>query len=212
MSTSTAPQVWLDHVVVGIDDLDRGIASFEAMTGVRPQYCGEHPALGTHNALASLGPGRYLEILAARPGASVDERFADVVGCTTLTPVMWALATDNVNEIQRRITAAGFNADAPAPGSRVTPDGDTVRWSMFMMQDGLPANAPFFTGWEPTTRHPSATSPEGCSAGDLSVSSPDAAELERLLDTIGFSMSVGPGQKGLAMLLDTPKGAVKLGA
>ena len=50
-----SPRSWLDHFVIGIDDLDKGIKSFADMSGVMPEFGGEHPTLGTHNALVSLG-------------------------------------------------------------------------------------------------------------------------------------------------------------
>ena len=91
---SGTPRVWLDHFVVAIDDLDRGIEAFESLTGVRPVFGGEHPALGTHNALVSLGGEQYLEILAPRPGAEVSPLFGEAGRFPTLTPYLWAVATD----------------------------------------------------------------------------------------------------------------------
>jgi len=207
----TRPRVWLDHFVVGIDDLEAGIETFETLTGVRPLKAGEHPALGTHNALVSLGPNRYLELLAPRPGASVDPRFRYVSGCQQLTPVLWALATDEVDELQRRVTSAGFHADTPAPGSRVTSDGDTVRWTMFWMQSEAPPNSPFFTSWDAATRHPSTTTPTGCSLQSFELSSPSSEALVRLLDTVGFTARVAAGPRRLTVSLDTPNGTVVLG-
>jgi hypothetical protein len=56
--------VGIDHVILGINDLERGVREFESKTGVAPKRGGEHPGRGTQNALVSLGDGRYLEILA----------------------------------------------------------------------------------------------------------------------------------------------------
>ena len=56
ISVSTASAAQIDHVILGIDDLDRGVKAFEAATGVKPVYGGKHPG-GTHNALVSLGDG-----------------------------------------------------------------------------------------------------------------------------------------------------------
>ena len=48
-AVAAAPAAQIDHILLGIDDLDRGVKAFEESTGVKPVYGGTHPG-GTHNA------------------------------------------------------------------------------------------------------------------------------------------------------------------
>src|SRR5689334_1224334 len=94
----SAPRV--DHVMLGVADLDAGVREFEERTGVAPRYGGEHPRLGTHNAIASLGDGTYVEIIAPRPGTATAPGLEALRTLGHPTPVGWAVAVANVADFR----------------------------------------------------------------------------------------------------------------
>jgi hypothetical protein len=200
------PAATLDHVILGIDDLARGVERFTAMTGVTPKIGGEHPGRGTHNALVSLGPGRYLEILAPTKAGTMDPR----VKHAELTFAGFALGTRDIADVVRRLRGAGLAAGDPAPGARRTPDGALLQWKTAAPTRAGLALAPFFIEWSAETVHPSTTSPPGCTMTILELEQPETAQLQKLFDAVGFTISLRTGKTPLARIeLNCPKGRVQ---
>lgn len=201
----------IDHVILGINDLDRGLREFESKTGVTPKRGGEHPGRGTQNALVTLGGGRYLEILApaaAQPPAAPREA---AVGHATLTLVGWALHTPAIGSLVQQIRGAGFNVDGPSPGSRRTPDGALLAWqSASVDQLGV---TPFFIEWSKETPHPSTTSPSGCTLVSMAVGQPAPERLRSLFKAAGFAATVSKAERpAMKLTLDCPRGRVEFGS
>ena len=119
--------VELDHIILGINDLERGIRDFTERTGVRPQLGGENRGRGTHNALVSLGPQLYLEIVAPI-STQADSTLTDLLTKNELTPFNWALRTRDIEGLVALLRARGFAISDPKSGSRVRPDSTVVSW------------------------------------------------------------------------------------
>lgn len=207
-AVAAAPAAHVDHILLGIDDLDRGVAAFEKLTGVRPVYGGKHPR-GTHNALVSLGGGTYLEIIAVQPGVTPPEDFADLKKLHTLTPIGWAVSSTDSAQLRDRLTSAGLAVNAASPGSRTTPAGKTLSWQTFDLKDNF-EEAPFFIVWSPQTAHPSTTSPTGCTLQQWRVAGPHLKKLEQLRGALGLRVEVAEAAAtSLRLSLKCPKGPVE---
>jgi hypothetical protein len=180
----------IDHVILGIAQLDRGTRELAKMTGVTPEYGGQHPGRGTQNALLSLGDGTYIEILAPAPGADSTGPGSFLFRLDHLTPIGWAIRANDIDATVRRLKARGFNMTTPRSGSRVRPGGGVLEWRTSELIDSSIARAPFFIEWSERSRHPALTSPPGCQLESVRIEEPAAQALSTLLDAVGVYADV----------------------
>lgn len=210
----------IDHVILGIGDLERGIRAFTAATGVPPQRGGEHPGRGTANALVSLGAGCYLEILAPAGSGSGTERGkrqtpvapggdTHLGTLQTLTPIGWAVGTSDLDALLARLARSGFQLSGPVPGSRRRPDGLLLKWRTAQLAGpGIPL-APFFIEWSPETPHPSTTSPPGCELVGIDLGDPAPSKLDQLLCAAGVATRPKLArERRMVLTLTCPRGRV----
>ena len=179
----------IDHILIGVPNLEDGIRAFESATGVAAVRGGRHPSRGTENALVSLGHGAYIEIIAPQPNAEPNEFVTQLRALHAPAVMGWAVHVVDAGEAAKRLATAGFTPSKPQPGSRVTPQGATLEWTTFGVEKPQIATAPFFIQWGATT-HPSLTSPGGCAMTAFQISDPAAADLLRLLGTLGVKVYV----------------------
>jgi catechol 2,3-dioxygenase-like lactoylglutathione lyase family enzyme len=109
--------VALDHVIVGVRDLDAAAADYAVLLGRAPSWRGEHPGRGTANALFRL-ENTYLELLAAR-----DEG-----------PLGFALRTEDSAGCARALRERGLSVgDAVAGEGREVATGAVRRWKTVLL-------------------------------------------------------------------------------
>jgi hypothetical protein len=176
-----------DHLVVGIRSLSEGVGQFARLTGITAAAGGVHPRRGTENALVSLGPGEYVEIIAPQPKAELSESDAKLRTMDRMTIVAWAVAVDNADAAMEVLHAAGFKTTAPQHGSRVAPSGERLEWEVFKLSDATIGGAPFFIEWGSTTTHPSMTAPSGCARERFRIQAPAPERLSAVLQAVGVT-------------------------
>jgi Glyoxalase-like domain len=183
---ATAPlRAQFDHLVVAIRSLPEGVAEFERATGVTPTIGGKHPGRGTENALVSLGDGKYLEIIAPQEGAQLSPMDEGMRRIDTLHIIGWAVSVSDVGAAVAALKQANVPTTSPQPGSRVTPAGTRLEWTTLGLADRTIAMAPFFIHWSASTRHPSTTTPGGCSLDTLTITDPNSDRLAAALGALG---------------------------
>ena len=207
----------LDHLVVAARTLEEGAAWVEARLGVAPGPGGKHVTMGTHNRLLSLGPGRFLEVIAIDPDAPAPgrPRWFDLD-----TPAMrerlaggpalvhWVARTDN---IERALAALGGEVPPVLDLSR----GD-YRWRIGVPESGTLVHG----GVLPTVIHwlgrrpAESLAPSGCRLDSLVLGHPQAPELLARLRHANLSehdpIQARVGGLPLQAQISTPRGAARL--
>ena len=191
----------LDHILLGVNDLDRGIAWMEERSGVHAIFGGVHPGRGTRNALLSLGTRRYLEIIAPDPAQAGSAAGQEMVGALRAIQeprlVGWAVHTSNLDGIVKKAAAAGIAIQNPREGSRARPDGKVLRWKSAALKSDFDGVLPFFIEWSADSVHPSQDAPAGCTLERFSIESPSAKDVRMVAGQLGLDLDAKPGKKAL---------------
>jgi Glyoxalase-like domain len=189
------PPVVLDHILLGCNDLDGGIAFVEKHTGVRAIFGGIHPGRGTRNALLSLGENHYLEIIAPDPrqGGTSDMRNLRQLAEPRL--VGWAAHSSNITQFAAQLRNSGIDFEGPVPGSRKRPDGRLLEWKTLNLKNEEHGVLPFFIEWSAGTVHPSTDAPSGCKIERFTISGPNEVELRGRCALLNLDVHVEQSEK-----------------
>jgi hypothetical protein len=204
----------IDHIIWATPDLDACVKGFAQMTGVEPRIGGSHPGLGTRNALLSLGPKLYLEIIGPDPAQDLADTYGGVFAKLS-APGMFTLAarSEDLSSTRKTLAEVGLTSPAPFEMGRKLPNGDTLSWRIMAH---APRGAhgwefPFFIDWGTVPAHPAEDSPKGCSIKRFAALAPDAVKLERAYRAVGLDIEVRRAMRpGFETVLDTPRGKVVL--
>ena len=204
----------LDHILLGCNDLQRGIDFVAQHTGVRAVFGGVHPGRGTQNALLSLGTstanqkGRYLEIIAPDPQQSITAELAGMLkNLTDPRLVGWAAHPGDLQVLAVDLAKAGIVATGPTPGSRKRPDGRMLRWKTLNLKNDGDGLLPFFIEWSADSAHPSEDAPSGCQLLRFELLTPDPAALAKTTSLLRLAAPIAKGPSPqLHAVITGPKG------
>jgi hypothetical protein len=198
MNTSLAR---IDHLVYAVPDLDAAVDALAQLLGVRATPGGSHPGWGTRNALLSLGPEVYLEIIAPDPGQQEfhEPRVFGVDPEKAAALTAWAVKWPDLEHSGPALAGAVFAA------SRKQLDGSLLHWHLsdpFTVNgDGL---VPFLIDWGDSP-HPATSSPGGAVLQELRLAHPEPAAVCQQLAQLGLDIEVS--QAELPALTATIRGA-----
>ncbi|MEO8755449.1 MAG: VOC family protein [Casimicrobiaceae bacterium] len=179
-----------DHLIVGALALQQGCDWVEQLLGVRPQPGGKHVAMGTHNAVLSLGPRFYLEVIAVDPDGTrplrprwfdLDEPRMKAALAEGPQLIHWAVRTQAIAAATARLPELGV----------VTPmaRGD-LQWRITIPDEGQRPGrglVPTLIEW-PDTRHPTDRMADaGLRLAALAGEHPEPAAVRTSLAALGLS-------------------------
>jgi len=190
--------VQVDHIVIGVRDLDNAEALFEDRYGLTTIEGGRHPGWGTANRLVPLGAA-YLELVTvvdqAEASSSDFGRWVSSMlegnsrfGC--------AVRTDDLDS-----TAARLGLEV-AEGSRRSRDGQLLQWRIAgVAQAARDSSLPFFIQWGAGTPLPGRATVVHRAGdvvlGELTING-NERRLHEWLGTSSLPIRVTPGTQGVA--------------
>lgn len=203
----------IDHLVYAVDDLQRGMDQVEQLLGVRPILGGRHPDYGTHNALLSLGPATYLEIIAPDPGLPRPERgvLFELEGPKKARLATWAIRSEKIEESWKTARLAGLGLGRIRSGSRRKPNGTVLKWRLTDPY-ALPLGGavPFLICWGDTP-HPASAAPRAGQLLGLLIEHPQPERVQEALRVLGAKARVRFGSSfRLVAEIRTDNGDVEL--
>ena len=203
----------IDHLLYASHSLAQGMDEVEQLFGVRPVVGGQHPNMGTHNALLALGPSTYLEIIARAPTLHAPARGAlvDFAEEETSRLITWAVRTSEMSLLADKLHDAGVPVGREGAGRRETPEGQILAWR-FTDPFAMPMEGamPFLIDWG-NTPHPASSIPSGGTLRRLRIAHPQAATLGQLISTIGVEVElVKESAFRLAAEIESQRGVITL--
>ena len=177
-----------DHIAIGCATLEQGAAYLADKTGLTVPVGGEHPLMGTHNLVMSLGVDTFFEVISINPSApkpSHPRWFGlDDAQFASARPHSWILNSDNLDEDLAKAKSLGVDLGTPTTQTR-----SDMTWRFAVRDDGaipLDGAAPMIMEWPEMPAHPASKMTDlGARIKSIALRSPHAAILNNLLNTLG---------------------------
>ena len=180
----------LDHLVYATPDLEATCRDLEIRLGVRASAGGQHPGRGTHNALISIGPRAYLEIIGPDPlRLQTKPVWFGIDQLTAPKLITWAVRVDDLEAFIKEISP-NANVGPVRSGSRKTPEGTTLSWQLTEPQlvQGV-GLVPFLIEWS-SRDHPAHSAITGPQLVQLRIEHPEPKLIRKQLNSLRLEVAI----------------------
>ncbi len=123
--------IGVDHIFIAVASVESAMDVYRRL-GFEVQAGGEHPRMGTYNALIPLSDGAYLELI----GVKDQDKAQHFPNSQSVLAALgrenrlagFALDTNDIVADVHGIRARGLDIGEPIEGERMRPDGQKVAW------------------------------------------------------------------------------------
>jgi catechol 2,3-dioxygenase-like lactoylglutathione lyase family enzyme len=199
----------LDHIVLGVRDLDKAIEDFEKLTGHKPLMVVSLNGMGTKSARISFEEPIFIEIVGPDPKQENRHLGAKLAALPEgeFVPFHWAVRCKSAAEKKKNEwKEMGLECDQV---TMVAKDrGMPWKWDMYILQGHESGGLiPYFCDWK-EAKHASGRLPIIGNFGKVTVSAPSDNPIHKLLD--GFkNVEVETGSEGFTFQFNTASGTHK---
>lgn len=180
----------------------------ETRLGVRATAGGQHPGRGTHNALISIGPKAYLEIIGPDPlQPEIRPLWFGIDHLATPKLITWAVRVDDLENFVKEV----LPGTSLKSGSRKTLDGSTLSWQLTepQLSQGV-GLVPFLIDWG-HSRHPADSAIAGPRLVQLRLDHPEPDTIREQLHSLQLDAAVEYGSSpALVAIFEGAEGLIEL--
>ncbi|MEM6318132.1 MAG: VOC family protein [Bacteroidota bacterium] len=202
----------IDHIVLGVPNLEEGVHWLKNLTGVTATFGGYHTTKGTKNALVNIGHQCYLEILAT----DVENRHieaprwmgVDLIQSPTVT--RWSLKSTDLAKDSKILNAYQSYLGTIEGGQRKTTNGQVLAWEMIVpLAKPAVDILPFMTDWQQSDSHPTDSLPVQGELVSLNLAHPTPDTLQPVFDKLNVDLVIERAAvPTIHLVLETAKGRV----
>jgi glyoxalase-like protein len=201
----------LDHLVYATPDLEATCCDLEILLGVRASAGGRHPGRGTRNALISIGPKAYLEIIGPDPlQPETKPAWFGIDQLTAPKLIAWAVRVSDLEKFVEQISPK-TNVGEVRSGSRSTPEGATLWWRLTEPQlaQGM-GLLPFLIEWK-SQQHPADSAIIGPPLVQLRIECPEPELIVTPLKLLGLEVDIEQSSiTALVAIFERANGLIEL--
>ena len=172
----------LDHIILGVNDIQKGIDQFEELTGVRPVMVFSHNGLGCKSARLSFEESVFVEIIGPdpkQPGAPLHMKLAALPD-DEFVPFHYAVRNSRATQLKmKELPDMGFECDHITMYGR---QGEEIwQWDeVFLCGHNEGGLVPFLIEWG-DSEHACAKLPVLGNLEGVTVSAPSGSLVHKVL-------------------------------